>query len=683
MLLLVGLTGALRHAVAAVAASGVPTREAAADDLASRLDADVAAVLVHVADAGSGLTVVQQVHRSAAGVRIGLLVDPEAEVELRRVVRFAPDVPLDLELFDPADPDLAERVAELHGAGVAAQRHGRILEQIGMQGSRRPPAPVGATLGTLLEQAPLGVVVLDRDERLVAWNAKAAGLLHLRTEATGASLADAFLEPSAVGALVTAAFASAGHEPGAVRTTPGRDGLHLDVNASRSQLADGRDVVMLVVQDATARRRAELERDRLSVHVALISGASEAVISTQDPHEALERLAARVVPTLADWVEMQVYDERGATVSVIARHSDPAYAELTRLLERELPRSMSEQSPSRRIAHGEGPFLIPRIAPEMLDSFVPDARLRAVLRDVGVDSAIAVPLGGHDRVLGSMVLLNRAPAEPFAEHELMVAVEVGRRAGMALEALQHSSRQQALAEILQRSMLTDPPTPAHAEIEVRYRPAADEAQVGGDWYDSFVQPDGSIVLSIGDVVGHDFRAAAAMGQLRGLLRGIGYARGDGPAAMLEQLDGAIEGLLAGTTATAVVARVCPLAEAQPEGSLTMTWSNAGHPPPMLLPAHGRALVLASEPTDLILGVVPEVPRVEHRVDLGPGDTVLLYSDGLIERRDRDLDEGLAELAAVLTELRSLPLDLLCDQLLERLVVAEHDDDVAIIAVRLR
>ena len=680
MLLLVDVTDEQREALAG---SGVPTRLATAEDLPGALDADVVAVLVHVGDPQTGLPVVQRIHRTSDGVRMGLLVGADAEADVKRAVRFAPDVPVDLELLDSAAPDLEERVAELHGSGVARRRHDRILERISTQGTSRPPAPVGATLGTLLERAPLGVVVLDREEQLVAWNAKAAGLLHLRTEATRTVLADVFLDPAAVGALVAAAFTSTSREPGAVRTTPGRDGLHLDVSASRSQLEDGRDVVMLLVQDATARRRAELERDRLSVHVALISGASEAVISTQDPQEALERLAARVVPTLADWVEMQVYDERGATTSVIAWHSDPAYAALTRLVAQELPRSMSESSPSRRIARGEGPFLLPYITPTMLDSFVTEPRLREILNDLGIDSAIAVPLTGRGRVLGSMVLLNRAPAPPFGDDELTVALEVGRRAGMALEALQHSSRQQALAETLQRSMLTEPPVPDHAEIEVRYRPASDEAQVGGDWYDSYLQPDGSIVLSIGDVVGHDFRAAAAMGQLRGLLRGIGYARGDGPAAMLQQLDGAIEGLLTGTTATAVVARICAVSEASPEGALTMTWSSAGHPPPILLPARGRALVLASEPTDLILGVIPEIPRVEHRVELGPGDTVLLYSDGLIERRDRDLDEGLAELGSVLTELGDRPLDDLCDQLLERLVVDEHEDDIAIIAVRLR
>jgi serine phosphatase RsbU (regulator of sigma subunit)/PAS domain-containing protein len=680
VLLLVDLTDEQR---AFVAGTGVPSRATTADALAPRLEHEVVAVLVHVRDPQTGLRVVQRVHRALADVRIAVLVDADVEAAFRRAVRFAPDVPVDLEVLDPAAADLPQRVTELHGSGSARRRHARIMEQIGTQGSTRTPAPVGANLGTLLEQAPLGVVVLDRDEQPVAWNAKAAGLLHLRTEASRTSLADVFLDPAAVGSLVTAAFASTSREPGAVRTTPGRNGLHLDVSASRSRLEDGRDVVMLLVQDATARRRAELERDRLSVHVALISGASEAVISTQDPHEALERLAARVVPTLADWVEMQVYDERGTTVSVLARHSDPAYAELSRFIEQELPRSMSDQSPSRRIARGEGPFLMPHITPEMLESFVPHAPLRAVLQDVGIDSAIAVPLAGRDRVLGSMVLLNRAPAAPFGDTELTVAVEVGRRAGMALEALQHSRRQQALAETLQRSMLTEPPAPAHAEIEVRYRPAADEAQVGGDWYDSYLQPDGSIVLSIGDVVGHDFQAAAAMGQLRGLLRGIGYARGDGPAAMLQQLDGAIEGLLAGTTATAVVARISAADQARPEGSLTMTWSNAGHPPPMLLPARGRALVLASEPTDLILGVIPEIPRVEHRVELGPGDTVLLYSDGLVERRDRDLDDGLAELGAVLTELRDLPLADLCERLLERLVIVGHEDDIAIIAVRLR
>src|SRR5204863_3830176 len=116
-------------------------------------------------------------------------------------------------------------------------------------------------------------------------------------------------------------------------------------------------------------------------------------------------------------------------------------------------------------------------------------------------------------------------------------------------------QQRDLADALQRSMLTAPPEPNHSEIVVRYVPAAAGAEIGGDWYDAFLQPDGATVIAIGDVVGHDTRAAAAMGQVRGLLRGISYSSGDTPAGVLRQLDRALHGLALDTMATALVGRL--------------------------------------------------------------------------------------------------------------------------------
>lgn len=661
----------------------VPAVRVAARHLDEHLDDAPDAVVVSGLDPARAVAAVQHVHRRAPDLPIAVLVGASTERELRRHVRIAADVPADLELLSVDSADLPERVAELCRTAALRRSHARVLADIGARESARPHASavVGATLGTLLEHAPLGVVVTDLGQRVLACNGAAVDLLRLPPAVHGSLLTDLFPDADELTRLVTVATSSDATDPWPELTLRGPGGSRLDVSAARTRLEDGRDVVMLLVGDATARFQAEQERDMLSGQVAMMGRVSELVLGTPDPEDALRLIADQVVPTLGDWVAMHLYDERGATRHVVTRHSDPALAGLTALLQDTLGTALSDDSPSRRLARGEAPLLLSHLDPELIRRFVPDARVRDTLLAVGVDSAIAVPLEGRRTRLGSMVLVNRAGSVALGEQELAIAVEVGRRVGIALETLHLYSQQRALAEELQRSMLTDPPKPAHAEIAVRYRPAANEAQVGGDWYDAYVQTDGSIVLSIGDVVGHDYRAAAAMGQLRGLLRGIGYASGAGPADMLRSLDTAIDGLLPGTTATAVVALVQP--QTAPESPFVLRWSNAGHPPPLLLQQGGEPVVLAGRDTDLILGVVADVRRQEARAGLGPGDTVVLYSDGLIERRGQDLDDGLAALREALREADGLPVEELCDHLLDRLVPREQDDDVALVALRLR
>jgi serine phosphatase RsbU (regulator of sigma subunit) len=549
---------------------------------------------------------------------------------------------------------------------------------------------VRANLGTLLEQAPLGVVVADLERRVLACNRTASQLLDLDRDVRGRPLPELFTDRTLVDRLVAAACTVGASDPWPEETTQGRGERHLDVSAAMTQLDDGRDVVMLLLGDASARRTAEQARDLLSDRVAMMGRVSEALVGTQDPDEAIRLIAAEVVPTLGDWVAVQLYDERGETRRVVARHSDPQLAVMTALVERDLPGAMSEESPSRRLARGEPPMLFEQIGEEMLASFIEDGETRRILTDLGVHSAVAVPLEGRETRVGSMVLINRATSAPLGQQELTIALEVGRRIGIALETLHLYRSQRALAEELQRSMLTEPQAPDYAEIEVRYLPASHETQVGGDWYDAYLQPDHSIVLTIGDVVGHDYRAAAAMGQLRGLLRGIGYARESQPGEMLRSLDAAVQGLLPGITATAVVARVPPPVDrprskdgAEGPGPLLLHWSNAGHPPPVLVPAGAAPVVLATSEPDVLLGVVPSFPRTELHTEIRAGDTLLLYSDGLIERRGRDFDEGLHELVHAVEEGAGLPLPDLCDHLLARLVQDEHDDDVALVALRVR
>jgi serine phosphatase RsbU (regulator of sigma subunit) len=261
-------------------------------------------------------------------------------------------------------------------------------------------------------------------------------------------------------------------------------------------------------------------------------------------------------------------------------------------------------------------------------------------------------------------------------------VEIGRRAGLAVHHARLYGQQRDLADALQRSMLTAPPEPDHCQIAVRYRPAAEGAEIGGDWYDAFVQDGGATVLAIGDVAGHDTRAAAAMGQVRGLLRGIGYSSGGAPAGILTELDRAIQGLALDMMATALVGRLEESDEDLRAGRTWFRWSSAGHPAPILIDADGEVSLLDGNPADLLLGVAPGVRRTDRVVSLSRDATVLLYTDGLVERRDRDVDAGTVELMAVLREYAGLPLEELCDRVLERLFLPDAEDDVAILAIRL-
>ena len=274
----------------------------------------------------------------------------------------------------------------------------------------------------------------------------------------------------------------------------------------------------------------------------------------------------------------------------------------------------------------------------------------------------------------------RGRAEAWTPQDTSVA---GQLRTHLLESLYARSRRVAQAALtLQRSLLSEPPQPDHLQIAVRYQPAAREAQVGGDWYDVFVQPDGATMLVIGDVVGHDTEAAACMGQLRGLLRGIAYASADGPAEVLTRLDRAIEGLQLDTIASVLVGRLEQTEEERARGVSRLRWASAGHLPPLVVDEAGAQLSFPEPRPALLLGVDPTSPRSDGEITVARGSTVLLYTDGLVERRGEYLDQGVRRLASALGELVALPVPELADGLLDRLVAGRAEDDVALVAVRL-
>lgn len=346
----------------------------------------------------------------------------------------------------------------------------------------------------------------------------------------------------------------------------------------------------------------------------------------------------------------------------------------------------------------DDPLPAPRAATEGVPTFLDDWDACAAYghgmldaaRMTGCQAWAFLPLVVGGEPLGSLAV---GYAEPRTFGPQLVAVlesfaaqcaqALSRIAARRLEE-ERAAQALEMSEALQRSLLTAPVEPARTQVVVRYRPAAHIAQVGGDWYDAFPQRHGDTVLVIGDVLGHDSTAAAAMGQVRGTLRAIGVHAGLGPAELLTATDRALLDLGLVTTATALVLRL----EQPDAGSTCLRWSSAGHLPAVVLDGAGRVNALTGADADLLLGLWPETPRQDWTAAVEPGTTVLMYTDGLVERRGESLETGLDRLQQVLAR-RGAPgtataadLDHLVDALLDDLVPQQGEDDVALVALRL-
>jgi len=241
----------------------------------------------------------------------------------------------------------------------------------------------------------------------------------------------------------------------------------------------------------------------------------------------------------------------------------------------------------------------------------------------------------------------------------------------ALDAARLVTLQNAVASTMQQSLLPPLPAVPGLSLAARYAPAARGLDVGGDWYDAF-HTTTDLVVAIGDVTGHDLAAAARMADLRNLLRAHAIDDELPPDALLHRLARTTSVLGLDGTATVTVGRL----RRQPEGWL-LRWCNAGHPPPVLLHA-GTAKLLEPVP-DLMLGVEDDTGRDTHDLELVSGDVVLLYTDGLVEQRDADLDVRLERLRASVETHADLPPDSLAEQLLREFASAAADD-VALLVV---
>ncbi|MFF8902364.1 SpoIIE family protein phosphatase [Streptomyces lydicus] len=243
------------------------------------------------------------------------------------------------------------------------------------------------------------------------------------------------------------------------------------------------------------------------------------------------------------------------------------------------------------------------------------------------------------------------------------------------ELRQAHAREQQVAVTLQEAMLSVPDLDEHSNIAVRYLPATASLNVCGDWYDVVDLPPDRYAVAVGDVVGHGLHAAAVMGMLRSALSAVIRAI-PSPAQALEVLGlyaRSVDGAMAATAVKVLI----------DTRSTLVIYSNAGHPPPILLHSDGTCELL-DKATDPPLGAREHhVPRPQAGLAYTPGDILVLYTDGLIERRGEDIDAGLERLTTALAQDQALPPELLADALLARLDAAGGaPDDIALVVIRL-
>jgi PAS domain S-box-containing protein len=442
------------------------------------------------------------------------------------------------------------------------------------------------------------------------------------------------------------------------------------------------------VVDLTARHRAEQERAALLVRartnraeadsarerLTLLMRAGALAAATLDRDELLDQVAHLAVPGLADYCVVFLPTPDGMLRASAFSHRDPARARaLARL--REHPVSPDGPLPAQRAYTTGTTQLSPGSPSEMPGWASAEAAVIRVVALMNPHSAIAAPLRAADGPLGVIVLGRGSRRPRFTETDVQMVEELGRRLAVGLANADAFAREHVIAETLQRSLLPDSlPRIPGLDLAVRYLPATEGADVGGDWYDAFPLQSGRIALVTGDVAGHSIASASVMGQVRSLIRG--YAIDDPDSGrVLERANTALAQLLPDVLASAVYAVLDP-------ATGHLTYASAGHPPPLLSTGSGQAEYL-DDAAGVMLGACTGSSFATGHRRLQPGARLLLYTDGLIEDRHRDLSEGLALLAQEFQRSGPSSAEQTCAAVLAALLgTARREDDVCILTARL-
>lgn len=409
--------------------------------------------------------------------------------------------------------------------------------------------------------------------------------------------------------------------------------------------------------------------------LSLLADTGAELSRSQDLDEGLRRVGRIVTERLADWCVVDLFDEHARVERVCVVHRDPRGPHPGAYEGGLPPVSESARGPLARVLRGAGPLLLTEAPPPDQAESPLDAHYMELLQHMGTTSAVVAPLRARREIFGALTVARTGAARPFTEGDLPLVDDLVRQLALGVDNTRLYQETRNIAERLQRSLLPVLPDVPHLRLAARYAASSTTAQVGGDWYDSFVLPSGNTALVIGDVTGHNLDAAIAMSQLRSMLRGIAVDRQEPPETVLRRLDMANHSLYREATATCIYG----LVKGSGEGPWELDYSSAGHLPPLLTTREGDARYL-EEGAGLLLGMDPDMPRVRAGCVLPAHSTVLLYTDGLIERRDESLDNGLERLCEHAAALAREPLDIFCDELLIGLG-ADNSDDIALLALR--
>jgi serine/threonine-protein kinase RsbW len=402
----------------------------------------------------------------------------------------------------------------------------------------------------------------------------------------------------------------------------------------------------------------------------ILADVTTAVSAQHTTRDRLRRLCERLVPVWADVAGVSLpHDPADDGPVIVAQHAPATTEGLAELL---------------RAGAREEALAGARLVSDTREppSDQAEARAATALRELGVGSYLTVPVAARGAVIGSLVLGQTESGRRFRDDDLAFAVDLGQRIGLIVDTgrLMEAEHEIAL-ELQQRLLPAALVAPPGTAVGARYRAGHARLAIGGDWYEVVGQPDGRVVIAVGDIVGHGPRAAAAMGQIRSALTATAGAAG-GPAEVLARLDD-----FAQRTPDVRYSTVCVVFLDPVTGDLR--YACAGHPPPALLSPDGRAELLEggrSWPlcaSDAQNGIPP--PRAQARAHMPVGARLLLYTDGLIERRDASIDDGLARLLTALANHSRMAIQPLCDALLADLLpeTSGNDDAAVLCLARVR
>ncbi len=413
------------------------------------------------------------------------------------------------------------------------------------------------------------------------------------------------------------------------------------------------------------------DQRRAAERLSFLAAASELLSGSLDPDTTLQNLANMASRELGDWCAIDLADEEVGLRNVATAHVDPEHVGLATELRERYPVDPDAPTGAPNVIRTGKSELYEEISDQLLVEAAVDEEHLKRMREIGLVSGMVVPLAARGRVLGAITFVSSKPERHFNQADLELAEDLARRAGLAIDNAMLFRHEHEAAVTLQRSLLPEslPKLPG-VQFAARYLPAAPGLEVGGDWYDVTVLGEGRAAMTIGDIAGRGITAAAVMGHVAGVVRAF-VLDGEPPDEVMQRANLVMRQAAQPQMATAVQLEL-------DVESGHLDYVRAGHPPALLRLPDGTVERLAGEGTQP-LGVFDDLDCRTHRVDFPPGGLLLLYTDGLIERTDRDFDEELENLGQALAQgpadaegcLRSLA---------ERFSPETIPDDVAMLAV---